>query len=698
MPTPPSGPRLAYPPAPRQDLVDDLHGRRVADPYRWLEDPGSRESRAWSAAQHQLARNALDALPGRDRLSERLTALLAAGMVGTPVWRGERAFYLRRGGDQEHPVLLVREADGGERVLVDPVAVDPSGATTLDAWEPDLEGKRLAYQASSGGDEESQLHVIDVTTGEPVEGPIDRCRYSPIAWLPGGESFYYVRRLHPSKVPDGEEQYHRRVWLHHIGGDPDEDPMVFGEGLEPTNYYGVTTSRDGRWLLVTAAAGTAPRNDVWIADLTVARERRPAFVTVQEGVDAQTAPWVGRDGRLYLLTDRDAPRGRLCVADPERPLDWRELVAEDAEAVLDDVAVLDGPGLDRGLLVLARTRHTIGELVTADLGTGEVLRTVPLPGLGTVAGLTDLPEGGHEAWLGWTDHVTPPSVLRFDARTGEVSRWAAPPGAVDVPATSARQVTYRSADGTEVRMLVLAPPECADGPDRPRPTILYGYGGFGVSLTPAYSATALAWVERGGVWVTANLRGGSEEGEDWHRGGMREHKQRVFEDFEAAADRLADDGWTTPDRLVISGGSNGGLLVGAALTRHPERYAGVLCSAPLLDMVRYEQFGLGPTWTDEYGSAEVAEELDWLLGYSPYHHVREGAAYPAVLFTVFDSDTRVDPLHARKMCAALQHATASDRPVLLRAEGDVGHGARSVSRSVGLSVDSLAFAASVVAP
>jgi prolyl oligopeptidase len=254
----------------------------------------------------------------------------------------------------------------------------------------------------------------------------------------------------------------------------------------------------------------------------------------------------------------------------------------------------------------------------------------------------------------------------------------------------ARQVEYTSADGTTVRMVVVAPTK---EPDRPRPTILYGYGGFGVPLTPGYSAALLAWVEAGGVYAAANLRGGSEEGEEWHRAGMRDRKQNVFDDFHAAAERLIADGWTTPEQLSISGGSNGGLLVGAAMTQRPELYAAVVCSAPLLDMARYEQFGLGATWSDEYGSAADPEELGWLLSYSPYHHVEDGTAYPAVLLTVFDADSRVDPLHARKMCAALQHATTGHRPILLRRERDVGHGARALSRTITLSVDTLAFAA-----
>jgi len=684
--------RPTYPPAPRLDLVEELHGHRVADPYRWLEDGASPEAGAWSTAQDALLDAQRETWPGQDRLRARLTELLGAGVVSAPAWRGERRFFMRRTADQEHAVLLTVDPDGTERTLLDPMTIDPSGTTTLDAWQPTKEGHLLAYQLSEGGTEESVIRVMDVDTGEVVDGPIDRARYSPVAWVPGGKAYYYVRRLGADQVPEGEDQFHRRVWLHRVGTDPAEDVMVFGDGLDKTNYYGVSVSRDGRWLVVSASAGTAPRNDVWLADLSTSPLERPELRTVQVGVDAHTSIEAGRDGRLYVFTDRDAPRGRLCVTSPSEPAygTWRELVREDPEAVLDGYAILDGPELgDSPVLLCGWTRHAVSEVTVHDLRTGARTGSVPLPGLGSIGGIGERPEGGHEAWFGYTDHTTPSSVFRYDARTGATDLWASAPGTVDVPSVQTRQVTYTSSDGTPVRMFVVSR-EDATGP---RPTILYGYGGFGIPLTPAYSATVLAWVEAGGGYAVANLRGGGEEGEDWHRAGMGPHKQRVFEDFHAAAKWLVGNGVTKPAQLAISGGSNGGLLVGAALTQRPDLYAAVVCSAPLLDMVRYEQFGLGQTWAEEYGTAADPVQLEWLLAYSPYHHVRTGVDYPATLFTVFDSDTRVDPLHARKLCAALQHATTGPGPILIRRERDVGHGARAVSRAVDVSVDTLAFLA-----
>jgi prolyl oligopeptidase len=702
-----------YPPARRLDLVEDLFGHRVADPYRWLEDSGSEETRQWLTAQEELWAAYRAELPGRESFTARVAELLRVGYVGLPAWRGTTRFYMRRDPDQEHGVLYVADgtrelggdgasgpepADGtrgaAERILLDPMAIDPSGRTTLDHWQPDKEGRLLAYQVSSGGDEESLLRVIDVASGEVVDGPIDRCRYSVVAWLPGGKAFYYVRRLPPDQVPDGESQFHRRVYLHVVGTPPESDAMVFGEGRDKTSYYGVSVSIDGRWLVISASIGTAPRDDVWLADLTTSDLAAPVLVPVTVGMDAQTSLRAGRDGLLYVFTDLAAPRGRICVTDPSAPGPdgWRDLIGEDPSAVLRSFAILDE--LPRPVLVVSRTRHAISEVSVHDLGTGELISVLDLPGLGSVGGIAERPEGGHEAWFGYTDYTTPPVVLRYDAAAGALDTWATSPGSVaSPPAVSASQVTYRSADGTPVRMVIVEP--AGESRDRSveKSTILYGYGGFDVSMTPGYSANILAWVEAGGVYAVAALRGGSEEGEEWHRAGMLDRKQNVFDDFRAAASYLVSAGITSPGRLAVWGGSNGGLLVGAAVTQWPSLFAAAVCSAPLLDMVRYEKFGLGETWNTEYGSATSAAELPWLLAYSPYHHVEFGTPYPAVLFTVFTNDTRVDPLHAYKMCAALQQASTSGRPVLLRAEGQVGHGQRAVSLSAALAGDCLAFMA-----
>src|SRR5215467_7237341 len=472
---PTTGP--AYPPARRADLVEQVMGRGVADPYRWLEDPDSGESRAWLAAQDALAAEHLTALPGRAALAARIAELTATGLVSCPAWRGERRFFLRREPGQEHAVLITSAPGEPDRVLVDPMALDPSGATTLDAWAPDKEGRLLAYQVSHGGDEESALRVMDVATGEQVEGPIDRCRYTPVAWLPGGRSYYYVRRLAPDAVPAGEAQYHRRIYLHTVGTPADADTLVFGEGRDKTDFYQVSVSWDGRWLVITAAQGTSPRTDVWLADLAASPPAAPALRVVQAGVDARTAIHVGRDGRMYVLTDAGAPRRRLAVADPRQPGrdGWRDLVGEDPEAVLQDFAILDGEQARPPLLLALWARHAFSELTVHDLASGERRDMITVPGrgaadagrLGAISQLAERPEGGHEAWFAYTEHSTPVTIYRYDARTGEVALWARVPGAARIPPADSRLVTYRSADGTEIRMVVISPPgdqPPADGP------------------------------------------------------------------------------------------------------------------------------------------------------------------------------------------------------------------------------------------
>lgn len=683
---------IQYPAAERLPIVDEMHGTEVPDPYRWLEDAQDPRSIEWLTQQQAITQRERESWSLRDSFAESVTALLGAGAIGMPAHRGERTFFTKREPGQQFGVLYVREVDGSERVLIDPMELDPSGATTLDAWQPSKEGDKLAYQISEGGTEESVLYVMDVSTGQVIDGPIDRCRYSPVAWIPGGYRFYYVRQLPPEVLPESERGFHRRVMLHEVGGNADDDPIIFGSGMTMTNYYGVEVSKDGRWLQVSAAEGTEPRNDLWVADLTASPAERPAFQSVQADVDAQTSLSFERDGRVYVSTDLDAPRGRLAVTEPGAWAadQWRDLIPEDPEAVLESVALLDGPELEEPQLLVVRTSHGVAEMTLHRASDGQFLRNVELPGAGTVAGPSERPEGGPVVWFAYTDHTTIPAIYTFDARTGEIALFATPPGSVDVPDVHSQLVTYTSRDGTEVRMFIVSP---TSEPDAPRPTVLYGYGGFGIPMQPGFSAAVLSWVAAGGVWAVACLRGGGDEGEEWHRDGMLDKKQNVFDDFHAAAEYLVERGWTTSEQLGIYGGSNGGLLVGAAMTQRPELFNAVVCVAPLLDMIRYTTSELGPTWTVEYGDPEDPEQFGWLHAYSPYHRVAAGIDYPATMFAVFDNDTRTDPMHGRKMCAAVQAATSGDRPILLRTEGNVGHGARKLDAAVEETADTLAFLA-----
>jgi prolyl oligopeptidase len=624
---------VRYPVAERVPVVDDLHSHLVPDPYRWLEDPDTAQTRDWRLAQAELWRTCLAGLPSREWFHDRITALSDVDTCGTPVWRGARGFWISRTGGQEHAVLRTEE-----RVLVDPMVLDPTGLTTLDAWQPDREGRRLAYQVSRRGSECADLFVVDVATGSVIDGPIDRCRYTPVAWLPGGEAFFYVRA--------------QQVLLHRVGTPVGGDVPV----TEPASSYGIGLSDDGRWLVVGARTGTG--NELRIADLS-ANVERPEFRTVHSDQYRQSIADVGPDGRLYILTNVGAPNHRLCVAYPDQPdeSNWRDLVPEDAEATLTGFTIVEE------LLLVTWLRQGIGEISIHDRATGRRRGAVPLSGAGTVGRPS---VRGHEAWFTYTDSVTAQTVYRFDSRTGACKVWGNAGGAVSGPVT-------HTADGAPVTVI-------AGAGSGPRPLILYGYGGFGLPLTPTYSAFLLAWVQAGGVFAMAHL---PNEGD----------KQRAVDEFLAAARHLIATGWTSADRLAACGESNGGLIVGAAITQRPDLFAAAVCSAPLLDMVRYERSGMGASWRAEYGSASDPEQTAGLLEFSPYHRVRDGVDYPAVLFTVFDGDTRVDPMHARKMCAALQWATSGTRPVVLREESGVGHGARAASRGIALAADLLAFVA-----
>ena len=664
---------MIYPEARRADVVDDYHGTKVADPYRWMEERADNpELDAWLAAQDALCLPWLAALPGRDKWRAAQARLLP-GVVSPPVVRGERLYFSRREPGEQHAKLFLREPDGSERVLFDPMAEDPSGLTTLDVTSVSPDGTRLVIGVSSGGDEDTAIRVLDVATLEVIDGPIERARYTSIGWLPDSATFFYVRRVTP-------EPFNRRVWRHVVGTASDDDELVFGEGRDPSTYYGVEVSTDGRWLIISAAVGTEPRNDLYIADLAGDGGVR----SIVEGVDAETHGEVVA-GKLYLLTSLDAPKKRLIVADPAQPSPehWTDVVAE------SDAVLVDAYWTPAGIVV-TREGHAVTEVAIVDEETGDA-RVVPMPGSGTA---TVMGQRDHSAnaWIHFTDFVTAGTVFHLGVEDAQLTTWATAPGAL--PASSdvlVRQHAYHSHDGVEVRMFVIAKGDASMGP---RPTILYGYGGFNISMSPAYSSLVQTWVDAGGVYAFTNLRGGSEEGEEWHRAGMRERKQNVFEDFIAAARYLKAEGWTTTEQLGIYGGSNGGLLVGATLTQWPDEISAVICSAPLLDMLRYEKFGLGITWNDEYGRADDPVEFQWLYGYSPYHKVREGVAYPSVLFTSFDNDSRTDVMHPRKMCAALQHATSSDpdaKPILFRREADVGHSVRSTERTLDLGADQLSY-------
>jgi prolyl oligopeptidase len=650
-----------YPDTPATDVTEILHGETIADPYRWLEDGNSPETRLWTEQQNAVTEAYLAAVPARDRIGRRLEELLSIGVLGVPTPKRGRYFYVRREGRQNQPVLYWREGvEGPDRVAVDPNLLDAAGTTALDWYFPSDDGRLLAFGLSENGDEQSVLHLLVLDTGRELADRIPRMRAASLAWLPDSAGFYYTRYPAPGEVASGEEQYHRAIYFHRLGCDAAQDPLVFQPAAKE-HWPGVGLSPDGRWLIVSVAR-TFDQVDLYLQDLAAQGELVPVAKDLPASFDGEIA-----HGRLFLRTNLDAPTYRLYAVDPEHPDrgSWREIVAPRTDAVLESVAVTGGR-LALGYLERAASRLRLTDL------DGRLIREVPLPTLGSLFGL-GAEWNGRELFYGFSSYTVPPSVYRIDLAAGTSSLWRRVEATIDPARFEVRQVSYTSRDGTPISMFLVHRTGLVRHGDNP--TYLTAYGGFNISMTPAFSRSLLLWLEQGGVVAVPNIRGGGEYGEGWHQAGILASKQNSFDDFIAAAEWLIRERYTRAERLAVAGGSNGGLLMGAVLTQRPELFRAVLIQVPLLDMLRYHRFLIARLWIPEYGSADDAEQFRWLRAYSPYHNVKPGVAYPAVLLATAESDTRVDPMHARKMAARLQAATSAQRPVLLRLEARAGHGA-----------------------
>jgi prolyl oligopeptidase len=679
----------------KTDRFDDLFGARVADPYRWLEEGDSPEVRAWTDEQNVHTRKVLDALPGREALRGSVKDLLQIGYVSSPAVRTTRLgttryFHTRREGAQNQPTLYVRETvSGKDRVLVDASALSEDGTTALDWWYPSRDGALLAWGRSDSGSEESTLFVRDVATGKDLSDKIERTRHASVAWLPDGHSFYYSRYPEPGSVPAGDEKYFSKIFLHVLGQDPKADKVVFGEGRDKTDTPIVVSSPDGRWLVVRVHMGW-DKSEVWVKDLTKGDAAAPTgWVAVAKDAPAIFEP-IPRNDRLYIQTNDGAPRYKLYAVEYDKPqrAAWKELLPEGKD-VLDDVTILKNE-------IVTTYMHEASTRVERFGLDGKSRGPVELPSIGTagVSGAWD----GEELFVSFTSYVVPAQIHRLDVRArtagapaAKLEAWEKVGAKFSAGDIEVERMFAVSKDGTRVPMFVIAKKGMKR--DGTNPTILYGYGGFNVNQTPSFSARALASVNRGAVWVTAILRGGGELGEDWHKAGMREKKQNVFDDFIACAETVVSEKITTSDRLGIIGGSNGGLLVAAAITQRPELFRAGLSLVPLTDMVRYHRFRIAKLWIPEYGDPEKADDFRFLYAYSPYHHVRPGVRYPSMLFTTAESDSRVDPMHARKMTAQLQEVARDPaRPVLIRVETNAGHGAgKPVSKLADELSDELSF-------
>ena len=685
-------------PGPPQAAIsivsDDYHGGRVNDPYRWLEDADAAETRRFVEEQNAHTRSVLEDVPRRDELRRRIEQLLTIGRVASPRVGRNRYFYERRDGRQNQAVVYVRDGSKGQglqnsdRALIDVNELAPDGTIALDWWYPSEDGKYVAFGTSPNGSELSTLQVIDAGSGALLAEKIERTRAASVAWLPDSSGFYYTRYPRPGDVPAGEEMYNRRVFFHQLASGVNasgiNDPLVFpgnGVDLAPEHWPNVSLSNDGRWLLVDVSEGWT-KTELYLKDLAASGSQ---FQRVTSGKNFLYHGEV-LDGQLYITTNEDAPRFRVfkagCAA-PERA-NWREIIPE------SDVVIEGRAAIIARKLFVHTIKNASSRLRLFDLE-GQPVAEVAMPALGSIFDL-----GGHwnseSGFFGFVSYAVPPTVyeVSLDGRRAE---WARVESSIDPQRYQVEQLWFNSKDGTRVPMFVVSKKGMIR--NGRNPTLLSGYGGFNVGRTPFFNRNVmLLLLEQGGVYVDVQLRGGNEFGEDWHRDGMLEKKQNVFDDFIAAAEHLIAEKYTDAAHLAIQGGSNGGLLMGAALTQRPDLFRAVVCQVPLLDMLRYQNFQIAKLWVPEYGSSDDPKQFEYLYAYSPYHHVKPGVRYPAVLFMTAESDTRVDPMHAVKMAALLQAEAANgpEQPILLRVDSKAGHGVgKPITKLVDDAVDVWSF-------
>jgi prolyl oligopeptidase len=672
---------MTYPNARRMDLVETLHGHAVPDPYRWLEDPKSDETRAWIEAQNELTFAHLAKLPRREAIERRLTELWDYERYGVPSREGGRYFFFKNDGLQNQPVLWVAPSLGAEaRVLLDPNTLSPDGTVALAGMEVSRDGKRLAYGLSKSGSDWTDWRVRDVETGVDLADDIRWVRFSGASWTPDGSGFFYSRYDEP---PAGEEYtaaaYFQKLCFHRIGTPQSEDVLVYERPDQKEWGFGGGVTWDGRYLIIGVWHGTDPKSRLFYREAVGGK-----IVELLREADAAYR-FIGNDGPVfYLWTDLDAPRGRLIAIDTREPARdrWRTLIHQ-SEDTLEGVSLVG----DRFVASYLRDAHA---RVLVFSKTGKLEREVALPGLGTASGFGGDPDSP-ETFFSYTSYTTPACVYRLDVSTGETQLWRAPRVKFEPDLYESRQVFVTSKDGTRVPLFLTHKKGLVlDGEN---PTYLYGYGGFNISITPAFDVGRLVWMELGGVLAVANLRGGGEYGEEWHQAGCGKQKQNVFDDFTACASWLVDHKVSRPAKIGIGGASNGGLLIGACMAQRPELFACALPDVGVMDMLRFHKFTIGWAWVSDYGSPDDPAAFETLLAYSPYHNLKPGTRYPATFITTADTDDRVVAAHSFKFAAALQHAQAPDGPpVFIRVETKAGHGAgKPTSKQIQVLADRWAF-------
>jgi prolyl oligopeptidase len=674
---------IAYPSTRKTDTIDPQFGVDVADPYRWLEDDVRNNSdvRSWVTAQNAVTDPYLKALPLRAEFKERMTQLYDYERFGLPRKRENLYFYTRNNGLQNQSVLYVRDGLAGEaRQLIDPNGWSADGATALAEWTPSEDGKLLAYSVQDGGTDWRTLRVMDVATGELRGDELKWLKFGgSVDWAKDGSGFYYSRFPEPPAGQTFQQaSRNQKVYFHKLGTPQSEDRLVYATPDHPDYGHGATITEDGKWLVITTSVGTDDRYEVTLIDLT---KPKAAPRTLVKGF-TNNYSFVGNVGRRFFFQTNDgAPKLKLVAMDVGQSNPTPVTIIPENEATLDGVSLVGGR-LVASYLRDARTEVSVHGL------DGKLVRKVTLPGIGTASGFGGRADDG-ETFFSFTSFATPSSVYRYDVASGQATPFAQPKVKFNPDDYSVEQRFYASKDGTKVPMFIVR----KKGASGPAPTLLYGYGGFNVSLTPAYSPTRMAWLERGGVYVQANLRGGGEYGKAWHDGGRLQNKQNVFDDFIAAGEYLKAQGITGKDQLAIAGGSNGGLLVGAVVNQRPDLFAAAAPAVGVMDMLRFDRFTAGRYWVDDYGYPNKEADFKALYAYSPYHNIKGGRDYPAVLVTTADTDDRVVPGHSFKYIAALQAAEGTgDKPHLIRIETRAGHGSgKPTAKIIEESADVYAF-------
>jgi prolyl oligopeptidase len=674
--------RLPYPATRTTNQVDVYHGVTVADPYRWLEDDNSPETKAWVAAQNRVTFDYLAKISDRDAIKQRLTKLWNFERYGTPFKSGDRYFFGKNNGLQNQSVIYtLRSLDDAPTVLLDPNTLSPDGTVALAGLAPSNDGNLLAFGLSGSGSDWQEWKVRDVRTGQDLEDHLKWVKFSNASWTKDDHSFYYSRYDEPTETQAlTGVNYFQKLYRHRIGTSQSEDKLVYHRPDHKDWGFGGEVTDDGRYLIITVSQGTAPQTRVFYQDLSQPDSK---VVELLNEFDA-LYDFVDNDGPVFWFrTDLDAPRGRLIAIDISKPerMNWRELIPQAAET-LTGVNALNNSFVATYL----KDAHSQVKVFSLD---GQPLYELQLPGIGSVGGF-----GGKrqdtETFYSFTSYTQPGTIYRYDLakRTSEVFRT--PQVDFDPTDFETKQVFFTSKDGTRVPMFITH--KRGLKLDGRNPTLLYGYGGFNISITPSFSVANLVWMEMGGVYAVANLRGGGEYGEDWHQAGMKLRKQNVFDDFIAAGEWLIANHYTSSPKLAIAGGSNGGLLVGACETQRPDLFGACLPAVGVMDMLRFNKFTIGWAWTSDYGSPDNAEEFQALYAYSPLHHIRPGTKYPATLITTADHDDRVVPAHSFKFAAALQAAQAGPAPVLIRIETKAGHGAgKPTTKQIDEAADRLAF-------